>query len=68
MPRPFRIRPVTPSIKRWQPGAWTPARCALWWEMGQDGRKRLERWVMAEYERGRCHAVEVPEIAKETAA
>ena len=52
----------------WKPGAWTPARCALWRQMDEAGQKRLEAWVSAERERGRCHRGQLPDQSERTAA
>ena len=46
----------------WSPGAWTPARCTLWHSMDTDMRDRLEKWIWAEGERGKCHASQLPVI------
>lgn len=48
----------------WHPGAWTPQRCAAWNRMREQGKARLERWVDAEKDAGRCHARQVPDEAK----
>mgnify|MGYP001810032158 CR=1 FL=1 len=45
----------------WQPGAWTAARCELWRQADPDTRARLERWVMAEHDRGLCYRAQLPE-------
>lgn len=50
---------ITPNAT-WQPGAWTPARCAMWHQADPVTRERLERWVMAEAMRERCHAGQLP--------
>jgi hypothetical protein len=52
----------------WAPGAWTPARCALWREMEGEMRQRLEQWVYAEGRRKRCHRRQLPEIEGRAAA
>lgn len=57
---------VTSLIKtraRWAPGAWTPARCALWKLVDADTRASLEMWIDRERERDRCHAAQLPELA-----
>ena len=48
---------------RWEPGAWTPARCELWRQMGPEMKKRLEVWVMAEHTQNRCHKTQLPLIS-----
>ena len=48
-------------MARWTPGAWTPARCALWRSFDAEQRTRLERWVAAEQERGTHHKTQLPE-------
>ena len=54
---------IRPKAK-WAPGAWTPARCALWHGSSPDMRGRLENWVWAEHERGKCHKGQLPEGVK----
>jgi len=52
---------------KWAPGSWTPARCALWHSFeDNDMRKRLETWVNAERERGRCHKDQLLDIEGES--
>lgn len=46
----------------WPPGAWTPARCALWCQMDESGKERLMAWVWKEYERGRCNPHQLPKM------
>lgn len=50
---------ITPGAI-WQPGAWTPSRCALWHKSDEPTRKRLEEWVMAESKRNRCNPTQLP--------
>ena len=53
----------------WAPGSWTPARCALWRELGEgEMRQRLEQWVFAEGQRKRCHRGQLPEVEGRVAA
>lgn len=46
---------------KWQPGAWTPARCAMWNQSG-DARKRVEWLVKIEQDRGECAPEQLPRI------
>jgi len=53
--------------KPWNIGAYTPARCELWRQLGAgDIRKRLDDWIKAEWcptqknREPRCHKTELP--------
>ena len=62
------IRPMA----RWNPGAWTPARCALKRQFDADNRpdlaQRLEEWIDLEKTRTRCHRYQLPDLAESEAA
>lgn len=53
---------------KWQPGAWTPARCALWHQSNAEHRARLEAWIMGEFKRGVCHRTQLPQVAQQVDA
>lgn len=54
---------IRPGAK-WQPGAWTPARCAMW-NQGGDDRKRVEWLVKIEQDRGECAPEQLPQVGQD---
>lgn len=58
------VAEVSPAVGRgiWNPGAWTPERCAVWWLLGEADRARMVAWVRREGLRGECFADELPTV------
>ena len=50
-PPPERPKKPVANGWRWQPGAWTPARCARWRDLDDVGKRELTTWIMAEVDK-----------------
>ena len=44
---------------KWNPGAWTPIRCAVWKKLAGDAQKAFESWVYAESHQGECYSAQI---------
>lgn len=55
-------RAATKAGIMWKPGAFTPARCALWRTLDDERQGRLTRWILREEDRGVCHSQELPKM------
>jgi hypothetical protein len=48
------------NIQKWNPGSWTPKRCAVWNKLNGDARVEFEAWVAGEGKSGVKHDHQIP--------
>ncbi|WP_419797262.1 MAG: hypothetical protein ACNI26_13130 [Terasakiella sp.] len=60
-------RKVMGDFGTWEPGAYTPARCAFHNHLDERGQARLYAWIEKEKDLGRCHSEQLPRKFSEAA-
>lgn len=51
--------PTAAGNPTWNPGAWTPKRCAVWNKLSGQAQADFVAWVSSESKRGECHPHQV---------